>query len=253
LSGQNEKLHDLLALLRADFIDSLTQQCFELEQLILSLSTGNSLNGSFDQLFRLVHSLKGAGGTHGLPLISSICHLFEDNLILSSKQKNFGKSFVTNSLALVDLMRLVAADDSSYAGQIAETLETCRLAVHRHYCSVMVLDSSKVIPMLLENLFLTMPVQVSMMVDGLQALNRLLYESFDVLIVSNSLRSLNGLALISALRANGTTNASTPVLFYTSRQKVSIAHLPAVKVFYKTPDLAQQLASETDRLSKSKA
>lgn len=146
-------------------------------------------------------------------------------------------------------MRLVAADDSANAGKIALDLEACRLAVHRNYCSVMVLDSSKVIPMLLDNLFLSMPVKVSMMVDGIQALNRLLYESFDVLIVSNNLKNLNGLAVISALRANGATNANTPVLFYTSRQNIDVSHLHAVKMFQKTPDLALQLATETFRIS----
>lgn len=242
----------MFALLRADFIDRLTQNCFELEQLVLALATGKQIKHDFDELFRLTHSLKGAGGTHGFPLITSICHLLEDNLILCSKQQNFGSSFVTNSLALIDLMRMVASDDGSGSAKITDALEACRLAVHRNYCSVMVLDSSKVMPFLLDNLFATMPVQAVMLTDGLQALNRLLYESFDVLVISSNLLTLNGRAVISALKANAAVNAKTPILYYSSSGTLKAPELTGIKLFRKTPDLAKQLAAEILHISQQK-
>lgn len=250
MANQDKKIHDLLALLRADFLDQLAHHCVELEQLILALSSAKDNKTNFDELFRLIHNLKGAGGTHGLPLITSICHLFEDNLAVCHKQQDFGRSFVDNSLALIDLLRQVKGDHHFDSDKVIKMLDQFRLIVQRNVCSIMVLDASKVMPVLLEKTFNSVPVQASIMVDGLQALNRLLYEPFDVLVVSSNLLTLNGLAVVCALRANGGMNARTPVLFYNSSGKVNVPLLSDVKCFRKTPDLAKQLATEILQISK---
>ena len=249
LANQENKILDLLALLRADFLEQLIQQCFELEHLVLALASGRDTTVDFDNLFRIIHNLKGAGGTHGVALVTSICHLFEDNLSSRRQSQQFEKAFVDQSLKLIDLLRRVAIEKDENADSIARELDALRQSLHSNQRSVLVLESSKVMVMLLDNAFQGMPVKLSIMTDGMQALSRLLHDPVDVIIASNNISSLSGLAVASAIKANAAVNANVPVLFYSSNSNLAVDDkIHGVKVFHKSPELAQQLAAEVAKI-----
>lgn len=240
-----------MALLKDDFLQQLTQHCFELERLVFALATGSDITTDYDSLFRLMHNLKGAGGTHGVPLVTSICHVFEDNLSTQRDSHKFDKAFVDHSLTLVDLLRRVASDSEENSAGIAAELDIIRQTLRRNLSTVMVLESSKLMLTLLENAFAQMPVQLTVIADGMQALNRLLHEPVDVIIASNNISSLSGLAVTSAIKANAALNANVPVLFYSSNSNLAVEKLHGMRAFHKTPELAKQLAFEVEKLTQN--
>ena len=253
LANQEDKILDLLALLRADFLEQLTQQCFDLEHLVLALASGRDTTVDFDNLFRIIHNLKGAGGTHGVALITSICHLFEDNLSSRRQSQQFEKAFVDQSLQLIDLLRRAGSEKGENTDNIARELDALRQSLRSDQWVVMVLESSKVMAMLLDNAFKGMPVKLTIMTDGMQALSRLLHEPVDAIIASNNIASLSGLAVVSAIKVHAAVNANVPVLFYSSNPNLAVEKNYNVKAFQKSPELAQQLALEVATLRKNKS
>ncbi|MCD8512425.1 MAG: Hpt domain-containing protein [Nitrincola sp.] len=72
---------DLLLKQLADaFLADLLEYCDKAEADLLLLEQNFTLN-VFNRLFGLIHSIKGSGGTHGFPIISSIGHQFESVLV----------------------------------------------------------------------------------------------------------------------------------------------------------------------------
>lgn len=187
-----------------------------------------------------------------MPLVTSICHLFEDNLSSRRESHKFEKAFVDHSLALIDLLQRVANDREEDTERITRELDALRQSLHCNQCTLMVLESSKVMAMLIENAFQQMPVKLIVMTDGMQALNRLLSEPVDIIIASNNLSSLSGIAVISAIKNNAALNAYVPVLFYSSSPNYSVDKVPGLICFRKNPELAQQLASEVAKLTEKK-
>jgi CheY-like chemotaxis protein len=75
------------------------------------------------------------------------------------------------------------------------------------------------------------------MQDGLLALQRLIHEPVDLIIVSVELANLKGPALITALQMNKALNANTPVIFLTSQTEQHFHSLQGVTVLPRTPEL----------------
>ncbi len=235
----------MLSVLRSDFLESLSCRCQALEQHILKLNGKNRDCDEFEEVYRIVHSIKGAGGTHGLPLVTSICHYFED-LLTSSRITTFSEEFADQTLQLVDLLKdlSVCSDDSGKVHEIEAKLEFIRQVNKEYLGSVLVLEPSKVLRLLLQQLLESMQLKAVFMQDSLQALQRLLTESFDLVIVSVELEVLKGPALMSAVQVNKGLNAYTPVLLITSQPDVQQALLAGVKVLARSNLLAQQLEPE---------
>jgi len=75
--------------------------------LILALETTSDDRQPFNELFRGVHSLKGSGGTHGLGIITTVCHELENLLTETDVKNGFGAVFATRALAYVDILRRI--------------------------------------------------------------------------------------------------------------------------------------------------
>ncbi|WP_445767514.1 Hpt domain-containing protein [Rheinheimera sp.] len=235
----------MLSVLRTDFLDSLSSRCNELEQYILKLNGKNRDCEEFEEVYRIVHSIKGAGGTHGLPLVTSICHYFED-LLTSPRITLFTEDFADQALQLVDLLQelSISSDDSGKVHEIEAKLGFIRQVNKAYLGVVLVLEPSKVLRLLLQQLLENMQLKVVFMQESLQALQRLLTEPFDLIIVSVELEVLKGPALISAVQVNKGLNADTPVMLLTSQLNFQPTGLSGVKVLARSPLLAQQLEPE---------
>ncbi len=232
----------MLSVLRTDFLDSLSSRCQKLEHYILKLNGKNRDCEEFEEVYRIVHSVKGAGGTHGLPLVTSICHYFED-LLTSPRTTIFSEEFADQALQLVDLLQALSlnSDDSAKVHEIEAKLGFIRQVNKAYLGTVLVLEPSKVLRLLLQQLLENMQLKAVFMQESLQALQRLLTEPFDLIIVSVELEVLKGPALISAVQVNKGLNADTPVLLLTSQPNVQTAGLSGVNVLTRSQLLAQQL------------
>lgn len=211
----------LLDNMRQEFIDGLPERCHSLEELILALEEAAPNNREiFNELYRSVHSLKGSGGTHGMSIITTLCHQLENALTEVESQQDFGKQFASGALAYVDLLRQVIVqarlDRPDYSG-IECDLEMLHRSGLQSRKAGLIAESSSAMAGFYQQALTVLPVQLTVVDNGLTALERLLHESFDFVIVGRELKELNGIALIAALRASQGRNHRIPALLLTSR------------------------------------
>jgi len=208
-------LESLLAELQAEFLDELPGRCDDLETAVLSLETKQP--GAFDELFRQVHSLKGTGGGVGIAIITPVCHQFE-TYIGESKQR-FDRKAASVALAYVDLIRRTIAPSGREPTGIAaieQALEQMRVASLSGRASILLVEPSQTVRMLFQKEFASASTQVQILKNGLEALDRLLREPFDVLIISRELPDLNAIAVMAALREARCRNSDIPVILISS-------------------------------------
>ena len=211
---------ELLEQLRAAFVAELPERADVMESLVLRLEQQAERTEIFDELYRRVHSLKGSAGTHGVPIISSVCHHLEDHLnVVADTLDSIDAKFADLCLRHVDLVRhavtQLESDDNNWAF-IEEQLEVLRQAQLQNRRSALVVESSPFMMSLCTEALRGLPVRLSTEIDGLAALARLLAERFDFLITGRSLKTLNAAALVRALRASESANRTIKVIMLTS-------------------------------------
>lgn len=245
MNSQYEHLQAVFDALRIDFLDSLKSRCDFLESLILQINDKCRGSELFDDVYRSTHSLKGAGATHGIQLITAICHHFED--ILSHESLNLDRRFVDHALSIVDLLRQIAeqgrSKDVNALAPIALRYEEIKSKYDAGLSSILLVETSKTTSQLIQRFLSSYQVRITVMQDSLHALQRLLHERFDLLIVGMELQNMTGPALIAALQTNQGVNAQTPAILLTSQTGQTKFPLSGVTELRRTPDLLHVLGS----------
>lgn len=214
----------LLAGMRDDFVRELPERCDLLEHCVLALERDG--DGAFDELFRHVHSLKGSGGTFGIPLITSICHQFES--FISAARKRFDSLAVSYALAYVDLLRRVAENPEQGGGVaivIEQDLEQLRISSMPECAAVLLVEPSIATRKFCQGVLEPLSVRVVSQDRGLAALELLLHQPFNMLVAARELPDLNALALVAALRESGCRNKDIPVILISSNSTPAPAYL----------------------------
>jgi CheY-like chemotaxis protein/HPt (histidine-containing phosphotransfer) domain-containing protein len=214
----------LLAELMAEFLDELPGRCNALEDAVMALEGGNA--GAFDELFRQVHSLKGTGGGVGIPIITTICHQFE-SFIGEAKQR-FDRKAANTSLAFIDLLRKTipaSGREPAEIGAIEHALNELRMVSLSGRASILVVEPSNTVRRLYQKEFSDPSTQVHFLKGGLEALERLLHEPFDLLVISRELPDLNAQAVVAALREARCRNSEIPVILVSSNTTPVPEHL----------------------------
>ena len=212
----------LLAKMRGEFLAELPERCDSLDDLIVRLEKAPTDRDIFDELFRGVHSLKGSGGTHGLSIITTICHQLE-NLLTdtdSDPKLDFNAAFATRALAYLDLLRQVeqvAQDKNPNYGEIDADMEKLRQVGLQSRKTGLIVESSPAMAGFYKQVLETLPVQLSLVDNGMTALGRLLHENFDFVIVGREIKELNGIALMAAVRASQSHNNDIPAILVSSK------------------------------------
>jgi len=97
----------LLAGMPREFSGELPERCDRCDDLILTLEISPNDREAFNELYRSVHSLKVRARTHGLSIITTLCHQLENLISETDARRGFGEVFATRALAYVDLLRQV--------------------------------------------------------------------------------------------------------------------------------------------------
>lgn len=237
-----EKMQQAIQQMRQAFIHELIERCDEIENLILN---ADWQSGVSEEIYRVVHSLKGTAAMYSLPLISTICHQLEDQLNdpLSLKQAD---ELVEFALQCVDLIRQVQTrlhnqeQDFSSIEQQLHNLKQVQLGDRK---AVLIVESTAFMKGLYFDALKSLPVEISLMDDGLAALTRLLTERFDILIVGRQLKGLNGVALLKALAASESVNNKITSCMVSSGQEEHIADYHVAKSTHLADDIQQIVAS----------
>lgn len=214
----------LVAGMRDEFVVELPERCDTLEDGVLALERGTP--HAFDELYRHIHSLKGAGGTFGLPLVTHICHQFESFII--NVRDNFDSLAVSYALSYIDLLRRVAeASDreGAFAMAIEHELEQLRISSMPGCASVLLVEPSAATRKFCQGVLEPLGVRIVSQDHGLPTLELLLHQPFDLLIAARELPDLNAPALVAALRESGSRNKDIPAILISSNTSPLPAYL----------------------------
>ena len=240
------QMQTMLADMKNGFLAELPDRLNTFEQLLLESAESEDPMEATQTLCREVHSVKGTAGTHGLPIISSICHHFEDQLQL------FSDNYVSHCLRYIDLLREtneIALGDAPNFTPVEEKLLALRNEISDCHYHGLVVETSKYIAMIEQNVLQEYPIKITIVSDGMEALQRLLSEKFDLLITSQEIHSLNGIALISAIRASDSVNQDIKSLLITSQQKKVFARgCKPDKIIYKDEHIMHTLEIAIEKL-----
>ncbi len=213
-----DKTQQILQQLRDNFLEELPERCDTIEDGILSLGNGAD-NEHFQRLYRAVHSLKGSAGTHGIPTISTICHQLEDGLSTVHAPEHI--DLYLRYLDLIHRCIEIAHDKQPNYTEIDQALEDIRRHNSPHLLSGLIVENSPAMTALYQGALAKQPVRLAVEQDGMVALNRLLYERFDLLIMGVETRTLNGTGVLYALRAANGINRHIKVILVSSSQRQS--------------------------------
>lgn len=205
----------LLIELLAEFLDELPGRCNDLEDAVMALEREEP--GAFDELFRQVHSLKGTGGGVGVPIVTTICHQLES--FMGEAKSRFDREAVNTALAYIDLLRRTIPGTGREPAGIAaieSALDQMRVTSLSGRASILVVEPSLTVRSLYQKEFPSPSTQVHIIKSGIEALERMLHEPFDLLIVSRELPDLNAIALVAALREARCRNSNIPVILVSS-------------------------------------
>lgn len=217
----------MLQQLRKSFLEDMPERLDSLENLLLDMEKIGADSEAFNELCRIVHSLKGNGGSFGLHIITTICHQMEDLLTTTEGGTKYTPALIAISLNYVDLLRItlkqILAGNTSFP-QIEERLGEMGKQIAQRNFTILLVDNSKLSTQIYLQALAELPVRPVVMTDGLQALTRVLTEPFDLLITTNEIPVLSGVALIGALKLSSANNRSIKTILITSNNKI-VSHL----------------------------
>ena len=214
----------LLEHLREGFLDDLPVRINKIEDEVMSMKELDT----YDELFRMVHSLKGSAGSYDFHVMAKIAHCMEDVMLVLMQRDQFAtKSTVDILLKFIDILRdtiasLVATKEAPL--DVDERLEFLRGEVFTESIKVLIVEPSKLYASMIEYSLQGMPIDFTVVTDGLQALDNLLLNKYDLLITSLESSRLNGDALVAALRLVHNFNRKIKVILITSRDIAKIAN-----------------------------
>ncbi len=213
----------LLDNLREAFLEEMPSRIDAIEQEVMGLPESEN----HDELFRIVHSLKGSAGTHNLHVLGKIAHDMEDVLLsLLQQQQLHHHASLRLLLDYIDIFRdataaLLQTDTAPL--DVDERLQALRQQVFAEKPNILVVEPSKMYASMVEYSLQSLAVNLTYVDDGLPALEHLLLNKYDVLISSMECPRLNGDALIAALRLTHNFNRDIKAVLITSRDMGSMA------------------------------
>ena len=210
----------LLEELKKRYLRDLPETLGEIERAILQLDRASDFEEAFNDLYRRVHSVKGTAGTHGLAIITAICHQAEEALgEIAGHAEKATPALIDKTLAYVDLMK--SAQEALLTGRERFPEIESRLEHLAHEKGALefrgiIVEATRFNINLYLGLLKDLPIKFTVIDNGYQALERLLHEKFDILICGMELKQLNGLAMIAALRLSDSVNRNLASILLTS-------------------------------------
>jgi len=216
---------DLLENLREGFLDDLPGRVNVIESEVMASKDADT----YDELFRMVHSLKGSAGSYDFHVITKITHDMEDVMLMLLQNNLFGSSSTVEILLkFVDILRDTTESlrETKVAPlDVEERLKVLRGQVFKESLNVLVLEPSKLYADIIGYSLQGVSINFTFVTDGLLALDHLLQNKYDILITSLESSRLNGDALVAALRLLHNFNRKIKVVLITSQSRDKIVNL----------------------------
>ncbi len=220
------QVKQLLDNLKFSFLEALPERCNEQDILVLALEglDETEFTEVYDELYRNIHSLKGSAGTHGIQLISTICHHLEEQLEgLNGQTSKVDNKFVSHCLHYLDLIRragVEAATDTPDFQPIIVELDSNFKQTTVIKKRALIVESSTAMASLYSDALSELPIEITIVTDGLEALKLLLKNRYSFIVTSKSLKTLNGAALVSALKTSESANCNIKTIMISSSEHI---------------------------------
>jgi len=242
----------LLLELQNQYLANLPLQIDDVEQLCLQVEKRNQ-NEDYQELLRKIHSMKGAGGTYGYHVLSTICHQLEDYLsILDPENQRIQPKHTDIMMQYVDLLRETQNQllNSTLEQQRIEiALQAIKKQSHQAQHSVLVIDPAQSVSAIYQKALDKNNVIISTEKDALTALNRLMIEKFDLIITAREFSHMTSDALIAALRLSNNPNTGIPVILASSSGELTSTETIASPdiIIKKSPTLPVEISAAVSK------
>lgn len=218
-------LDDQFDELRKEFLLNMDEDLDQIEALIISDKVNEE---DIKEIFRKVHSLKGAASSHELPIIGSICHYFEDYITSYVKIKELDSQVVDTVLKYIDLLNKcrdeyqkgVSPNYNSYLEYLSK-LNILKIEKEIEYKGkVLIVDSTSTMSNFLKKGLKELGYDCYQTKNGLSAFNRLVTEKFDAVISSLNLEQLDGVSLVTAVKSTNNINANISTIIISASSNI---------------------------------
>lgn len=188
---------------RRAFIEALPEQLGEVERLIRALDSRNDLRAALGELFLAIHRIKGSAGTFGLQILAAICHPFEDVVQEASNVGKLDEDFLPLALDYLTLLGQ-SAESIGVGRENYDHTEQQLIALHdrafRRRFSIAVAVDSRMLIEFCRQAAKSLNAHMVEFVDSLNALQRVLSEPFNAIVVSSEMYPMRGEALVAAVK-----------------------------------------------------
>jgi len=221
----SHSINELLESLKEEFLATISERLRDIESIVLNLTEGADV----EDLLRIVHSLKGAAGTHGFHIFTKICHQMEDMMReLIDSNSIYSQAAVKVLLEYNDLQNM-ALDIINRGGDDFHSIDSKLNQITSNASSkqkkVLIVEPSPLYASLITSVIEPEDCQVKIVNDGFIALESLLMQHYDVVITAMEVPTLNGDALISAVRLSRSKNKNITAILVTTKSVDNIEHI----------------------------
>lgn len=247
---------DLLTKLRQSYISGIPTHLDEMENMVLNIENSHEFQENFDALYRKVHSLKGSGATYDYPIITTVCHQMEDFLTDELQHETLiNKSRINTIFAYIDVLKNVHSlliDGADNFTSVEKQLHSLKQQDSK-LRAMLIAPPEKMYKEICIQALKEANIQCTTITSVITAIQRLLYESFDILITPRENPELSGIALIAALKINKRCNVNIESIIITSNPYIDVPRkLRPSHIILKGQDFPEQLSKTLEAIVANK-
>ena len=210
----------MLRQLRTHYLTEMGEVLNDIESDILALERTDRFGEMFERGYRKIRALKGSAGVYSLPIISKICHQLEEHLnIFAGDPDLLTPAMMERCRAHIALMHKAqeaARHGAEHFNDIDDELQALRSQLLGQRFSALIVETSKVNIKLCTEIMKGYLAHVTIIDSGYQALELLLQQKYQLLIIGMEVKLLNGLALVAAVRMSARSNQDIQSILLTS-------------------------------------
>lgn len=229
---QDEKMQALVEELRTSFLANSQQRLETLDKQLDDLKQGgDDVGETLVDFLGTVHSLKGAAGTMGYPLVSRICHNLETYLhgvdAPNADQLSDVQAYIDVIWKYLEQWPQPEQEEfQEILSRLPQAIAAEASVTERDLTALIVSQNKSVAQ--IASLFLEDDInQVDIVQSAFEGFEKAITGDYDLLIVSGVLDGLSGPRLLAALAATGKVDGMTLALLSSSTEmNDSIRKLP---------------------------
>ncbi|MCT4642984.1 MAG: response regulator [Bacteriovoracaceae bacterium] len=205
---------------KMDALEEIQDNLSSFNDIIRDLESGQDFYELYDELFRLVHNIKGNSKSAGFEELSRIVHLLEEKLIpfrenkieLSDDRLNILGMCYSSFCDWIDMLK----EDLNHKidGSIVERQLDGFAKESQNKLNFLVVDDEveilEIVTLQLQNIY---DCNVSVAYDGKEAVELCEKNKFDLIVTDFNMPVMTGLDFLKNIRLLGEKNKETPVLF----------------------------------------